>query len=163
MNKPIKTHRFIFSRWMILIPLLGIVGFSESFRVVAQAPEVASPRPSRNDVGWILSTSQFNNSFEAQAYTGNGYIGIRIPAAGMGYLGNLGKVGWPTGTERITSSIAAGLYAKVSDGTFYHEEKQAIAMIPTWSTLTFGDASGMYSPETAYQSSPLRTSVPWHA
>ena len=69
----------------------------------------------------------------------------------MGYLGNLGKVGWPTGTERITSSIAAGLYAKVSDGTFYHEEKQAIAMIPTWSTLTFGDASGMYSPETATQ------------
>ena len=61
---------------------------------------------------------------------GNGYIGLRVPAAGMGYLGGLGKVGWPLGTERIASAIAAGVYAKVADGTFYKEEKQAIALHP---------------------------------
>ena len=70
----------------------------------------------------------------------------------MGYLGDLGKVGWPIGTERIASAIAAGVYAKVADGSFYHDEKQAIALIPTWSTLTFGDASGSYSPATASSS-----------
>jgi trehalose/maltose hydrolase-like predicted phosphorylase len=70
----------------------------------------------------------------------------------MGFLGELGKIGWPLGTERIASAIAAGVYAKVADGTFYHDEKEAIALIPTWSTLTFGDASGVYSPATASES-----------
>jgi trehalose/maltose hydrolase-like predicted phosphorylase len=101
------------------------------------------------DSGWQLSTSHFNNGFEAEPFVGNGYIGLRVPAAGMGFLGGLGKVGWPIGTERIASAIAAGVYAKVADGTIYKEEKQAIALIPTWSTLTFGDASGVYSPVTA--------------
>jgi len=98
---------------------------------------------------WVISTSKFDNSFEAEPYIGNGYIGLRIPAAGMGYIGNLGKVGWPLGTERIASAIAAGVYAKTSDGTFYQEKKDAIALIPNWSTLGFGDQSGVYSPATA--------------
>ncbi len=147
MNKLIEP--LVFCRWMVLILLFGNIGFTGSLPDYAQAPAAARAHSSRNDLGWVLSTAHFNNGFESQAFTGNGYIGIRIPAAGMGYLGNLGKVGWPTGTERITSSIAAGLYAKVADGTFYHEEKQAIALIPTWSTLTFGDVSGAYSPDSA--------------
>src|SRR5450631_2639619 len=102
MNRFIKTHRFVFHRWMLLLLLLGRVGFTHPLQVCAQHPAAAPQRSSQNDLGWVLSTSQFNNSFEAQAYVGNGYVGIRIPAAGMGYLGNLGKVGWPTGTERIT-------------------------------------------------------------
>ena len=103
------------------------------------------PKTATKNAEWLLHSDQFDNAFERQAFTGNGYIGIRVPAAGMGYLGELGKVGWPLGTERITSSIAAGVFAKTADGTFYKEAKQAIALIPTWSTLTFGDASGLYS------------------
>jgi trehalose/maltose hydrolase-like predicted phosphorylase len=103
----------------------------------------------QTDSAWSLSTTRFDNSFEAEPVVGNGYIGLRVPAAGMGYLGDLGKVGWPLGTERIASAIAAGAYAKVADGTFYHDKKEAIALIPNWSTLTFGDASGVYSPATA--------------
>ena len=109
----------------------------------AQAPKTAPA-----DSEWTLHSDRFDNGFERQAFTGNGYIGIRVPAAGMGYLGELGKVGWPLGTERITSSIAAGVFAKTADGTFYEEAKQAIALIPTWSTLTFGDSSGFYSAAT---------------
>ena len=115
----------------------------------AQDAAAGSPTQAQPDSAWSLSTSRFDNSFEAEPYVGNGYIGLRVPAAGMGYLGDLGKVGWPIGTERIASAIAAGVYAKVADGTFYHDEKQAIALIPNWSTLTFGDASGIYSPATA--------------
>lgn len=147
MNKPIKS--LVPCQWIVLILLVCKTGFTGSLAAFAQTPAATTTASSQSDPGWVLSTTQFNNGFETQAFTGNGYIGIRIPAAGMGYLGNLGKVGWPIGTERITSSIAAGLYAKVADGTFYHEEKQAIAMIPTWSTLTFGDVSGTYSPESA--------------
>lgn len=118
-------------------------------QIVAQSAAPSPGRQIQTDSGWQLSTSHFNNSFEAEPYVGNGYIGLRVPAAGMGFLGGLGKVGWPIGTERIASAIAAGAYAKVADGTFYKEQKQAIALIPTWSTLTFGDSSGVYSPATA--------------
>jgi trehalose/maltose hydrolase-like predicted phosphorylase len=132
----------------LLLGASGAVSFS-SQPSRAQDAASASPRQTQTDSAWLLSTTSFDNSFEAEPYVGNGYIGLRVPAAGMGYLGDLGKVGWPLGTERIASAIAAGVYAKVADGTFYHDEKQAIALIPTWSTLTFGDASGIYSPATA--------------
>jgi trehalose/maltose hydrolase-like predicted phosphorylase len=131
--------------------LLGALGAASFSTLPSRAQDAATGSPGRTqtDSAWLLSTTRFNNSFEAEPVVGNGYIGLRVPAAGMGYLGGLGKVGWPLGTERIASAIAAGVYAKVADGTFYHDEKQVIALIPNWSTLTFGDASGMYSPATA--------------
>jgi trehalose/maltose hydrolase-like predicted phosphorylase len=98
---------------------------------------------------WIISTDRFDNGFTAEPFVGNGNLGLRIPAAGMGFLGGLGQVGWPLGTERIASAIAAGVYAKLAEGTFYTDPKEAIALIPNWSTLTFADSSGTYSPETA--------------
>jgi trehalose/maltose hydrolase-like predicted phosphorylase len=132
----------------LLLGVSGAVSLS-SPPIVAQAAVSASARRAQADSTWSLSTTHFNNSFEAEPYVGNGYLGLRIPAAGMGFLGDLGKVGWPIGTERIASAIAAGVYAKVADGTIYQDQKQAIALLPTWSTLTFADASGVYSPATA--------------
>jgi trehalose/maltose hydrolase-like predicted phosphorylase len=140
------------------------MAFCSPMAMVAQAAHRAHPQA---DEDWTLSTSDFDNRFEAEPYVGDGYLGQRIPAAGMGYLGDLGHVGWPLGTERIASSIAAGVYAKVADGRFYKEEKQAIALIPTWSTLTFATPSGVYSPATVSknevigynQSLDLRTGV----
>jgi trehalose/maltose hydrolase-like predicted phosphorylase len=132
----------------LLLGALGAASFSTT-PIVAQSAATASVRRAQTNSTWSLSTSHFDNSFEAEPYVGNGYIGLRVPAAGMGFLGDLGKVGWPLGTERIASAIAAGVYAKVADGTFYQEEKQAIALLPTWSTLTFADPSGAYSPATA--------------
>ncbi len=142
---------FRLGRSYVIFLLLGALGAATFSTLLSRAQDAASASPGQTQAGsaWSLSTTRFDNSFEAEAYVGNGYIGLRVPAAGMGYLGDLGKVGWPLGTERIASAIAAGVYAKVADGTFYHDEKQAIALIPTWSTLTFGDASGIYSPATA--------------
>ncbi len=158
-----------FDRSSLMVLLLGVLGaflFSRPM-VAAQASAAASAQGTETDSAWVLSTSHFDNRFEAEPYVGNGYIGLRIPAAGMGFLGDLGKVGWPLGTERVASAIAAGVYAKVADGTFYHDPKEAIALIPTWSTLTFADASGAYSPATAsasnvsgyHQALDLRTGI----
>jgi len=152
----------------MLTLLAGLsVGIVAPALIVAQNAPQASTHQAQADSSWLLSTTHFNNSFEAEPYTGNGYLGLRVPAAGMGYLSGLGKVGWPIGTERIASAIAAGVYSKVADGTIYKEPKQAIALIPNWSTLTFGDQSGVYSPATASetnigdyrQSLDLRTGV----
>src|SRR5690348_1383923 len=97
-----------------------------------------------------ISTSQFVNQFDAEPYVGNGYFSQRIPAAGMGLLTGLGTIGWPLGTPRFTEALAAGLYAKANVSQIYPDEtKQVIALIPTWSTLTFATPhSDTYSPST---------------
>lgn len=101
-----------------------------------------------------ISTAQFVNSFDAEPYVGNGYFSQRIPAAGMGLLTGLGTIGWPLGTPRFTEALAAGLYAKTNASLIYPDEtKQVIALIPTWSTLTFAPPSGdTYSPSTVMAS-----------
>jgi trehalose/maltose hydrolase-like predicted phosphorylase len=142
---------FWLGRNFVLCPLLG-ASLVASFSTLLSRAQDTAPRSPQTESAWSLSTTRFDNSFEREPYVGNGYIGLRVPAAGMGYLGDLGKVGWPIGTERIASAIAAGVYAKVADGTIYRDEKQVIALIPNWSTLTFGDASGIYSPATASSS-----------
>src|SRR5689334_8009647 len=98
-----------------------------------------------------ISTTRFVNRFDTEPYVGNGYFSQRIPAAGMGLLTGLGTIGWPLGTPRFTEALAAGLYAKTNASKAYypHEIKQVIALIPTWSTLTFTSPSGrVYSPAT---------------
>jgi trehalose/maltose hydrolase-like predicted phosphorylase len=98
-----------------------------------------------------ISTSRFVNQFDAEPYVGNGYFSQRIPAAGMGLLTGLGKIGWPLGTPRFTEALAAGVYAKTNASVAYYptETKQVIALIPTWSTLTFATPRGdTYSPRT---------------
>ncbi len=146
---PTYEGKFLSGRCYVIFALLGALGVALFSTLESRAQDATSSGQTQSDSAWSLSTNRFDNSFEAESYVGNGYIGLRVPAAGMGYLGGLGNVGWPIGTERIASAIAAGVYAKVADGTFYKEEKQAIALLPNWSTLTFGDASGNYSPATA--------------
>jgi trehalose/maltose hydrolase-like predicted phosphorylase len=76
--------------------------------------------------GWTLSTTQTNDDY-APTFLGNGYIGGRIPAAGMGYA-----------TEPIeTQAHLAGFFAQ-------HGPVERDANIPTWSTLAFSDESGTY-------------------
>src|ERR1700756_602913 len=98
-----------------------------------------------------ISPPRFVNQFDTEPYVGNGYFSQRIPAAGMGLLTGLGKIGWPLGTPRFTEALAAGLYAKTNASVAYYpqESKQVIALIPTWSTLTFATPSGStYAPAT---------------
>jgi trehalose/maltose hydrolase-like predicted phosphorylase len=118
---------------------------------------------------WAITTTKFVNRFDTEPYVGNGYFSQRIPAAGMGFRGGLGTVGWPLMVPRTTEALAAGLYAQMRASNFYPtENKQVIARIPTWSTLTFSAPGGAtYSPETVTaaqishyrQTSSLRTAT----
>lgn len=123
-------------------------GLALAAPAAAQGHATASARASGSTTS--ISTSQFVNQFDAEPYVGNGYFSQRIPAAGMGLLTGLGTIGWPLGTPRFTEALAAGLYAKTNASQIYPDEtKQVIALIPTWSTLTFAAPHGdTYSPST---------------
>ena len=104
-----------------------------------------SPCPSGSDAGWVLSTSTFDPAFFRHAFVGNGYFGQRVPPTGMGYVATGEKTGWPLYTPRYDGAIVAGLYAQdpnLAGG------RQAIAAIPTWSTLTVGAGRETYTAST---------------
>jgi trehalose/maltose hydrolase-like predicted phosphorylase len=96
----------------------GMPGNSGSFKLTARSTTAAS--------GY------------APTFTGNGLLGVRVPAAGQGYAG--GKV--PAQSE------LAGFYAKPSKGKA-SERVQQRANIPTWSTLTFADGGHTFSPSAS--------------
>jgi trehalose/maltose hydrolase-like predicted phosphorylase len=111
----------------------GFPGNSGSFRLTAQSTTAAS--------GY------------APTFTGNGLLGVRVPAAGQGYAG---------GTVPAQSELA-GFYAKPSTGKA-SERVQQRANIPTWSTLTFADRGHAFSPSAGKvrdyrQSIDLRTGI----
>ncbi len=112
---------------------------------------VAAPTSGSASGGsWVLATHTFVNHFDAEPYVGNGYFSQRIPAAGMGLRRGLGEIGWPLDTPRTNEALAAGVYAYTDASKVYpHVRKQVIALIPTWSTLTFATPSGTYSAATA--------------
>src|SRR6202012_5668831 len=58
-----------------------------------------------------ISPPNFVDHVDTEPYVGNGYFSQRVPAAGMGLLTGLGKIGWPLGSPRFTEGLAAGLYA----------------------------------------------------
>jgi trehalose/maltose hydrolase-like predicted phosphorylase len=137
-----------------IIAVTGTAAMSAALTALTVAPAgtaQASGSPAGgSDSGWVLSTSAFTNQFGTQPYVGNGYLSQRIPAAGTGFLGGLGTIGWPLRTPRVTDAIAAGVYAYTDASNVYPGvRKQVIALIPTWSTLTFGAPSGNYSSATA--------------
>jgi trehalose/maltose hydrolase-like predicted phosphorylase len=68
-------------------------------------------------------------------FTGNGLLGVRVPAAGQGYAG---------GTVPAQSELA-GFYAKPTTPTTVSDAVQQRANIPTWSTLTFADGGQPFS------------------
>jgi trehalose/maltose hydrolase-like predicted phosphorylase len=65
----------------------------------------------------------------APTFTGNGYLGVRVPPAGQGYAG--GSV--------PTESTLAGFYAQAPG------QVQQRANLPAWSTLAFSDGGQQFS------------------
>ena len=94
------------------------------------------------DAGWTLSTTTFDPAFYRHAFVGNGYLGQRVPPTGMGYMATGEKTGWPLFTPRYDGAFVAGLYAQdpgLAGG------RQAVAAIPTWSTLEVGAGAETYT------------------
>ncbi|MEA2213874.1 MAG: hypothetical protein QOF83_3822 [Solirubrobacteraceae bacterium] len=127
-------------------------GLTCGLALAAPAANAGAVQPAAAGISTTsISTSTFVNQFDTEPYVGNGYFSQRIPAAGMGLLKGLGKIGWPLGTPRFTDALAAGLYAKTNASIAYYptETKQVISLIPTWSTLTFTTPTGStYGPAT---------------
>lgn len=97
---------------------------------------------------WILSLTKFNQTrFTAQPYVANGYIGARLPAAGVGFQSfspqeddpkALGQ-GWPIFGPRVTASTVAGFYDVQNDtlGTNFEQKggEQVMSLLPSWPSL----------------------------
>ena len=163
-----------------LVPLVAgllAVPFAVGLAIVpsaARAPAAAaatSPCPqSQGSAGWELSTSSFDPAFYRHATVGNGYLGLRVPPAGMGYVSTGEATGWPLFTPRYDGAIVAGLYSRDPD---LAGGRQAIAAIPNWSTLTVGAGGETFTPtiaasritnyrQTLYlRCGLLRTSLTW--
>ena len=119
---------------------------------VAPAPMQAVPAQPPADCaagpGWELSTGEFDNTYTRHAFVGNGYLGQRVPPAGMGYMATGEETGYPLKTPRLDGAFVAGLYGLApTDQT--PKDRHSIAAIPTWSTLGVGVGDqeyGAYTP-----------------
>ncbi|HEX6255416.1 MAG TPA: discoidin domain-containing protein [Euzebyales bacterium] len=83
----------------------------------------------------MLSTATFDTAFYRHAVVGNGYLSQRVPPTGMGYVATGEATGWPLYTPRYDGAYVAGLYARDPE---LAGGREAIAAIPTWSTLEVG-------------------------
>jgi trehalose/maltose hydrolase-like predicted phosphorylase len=86
----------------------------------------------------LTATNPATSSGYAPTFTGNGLLGVRVPATGQGYAG---------GTVPAQSELA-GFYAKPTKPASVGEAVQQRAKIPTWSTLTFADGGRPFSLST---------------
>ncbi|MEV5479759.1 MULTISPECIES: discoidin domain-containing protein [Streptomyces] len=114
-------------------------------RVPAGGPPAggAPQEPCDGGDGWTATSTKIDPKGGYDAYVGNGYLGARVAPNGTGYTAPGGKTGWPLKTPAYDGAFVSGLYAK---GPKDVQGRQAIAAIPTWSTLDV--ATGGARPDT---------------
>ncbi|HTX32339.1 MAG TPA: discoidin domain-containing protein [Solirubrobacteraceae bacterium] len=130
-------------RWLALVCAAALL------LTTASAAAAAGPGGS-----YVLTATTHRGPTYAPTFTGNGFIGVRVPASGQGYAG---------GTIPSQSELA-GFYAKPTHPQKVSDAVQQRANIPTWSTLLFGDGSQVFSTTTGTttgwrQSLDLQTGV----
>ncbi|SDK94089.1 glycosyl hydrolase family 65 protein [Streptomyces indicus] len=120
--------------------------------------------------GWTPTATDPRATGPAHAYVGNGALGVRVPPRGHGYAVSDTKTGWPLFTPRYDGAFAAGLYAVDPESG-----RQALAALPTWTTLDFAvgketyGAKGTAAGTSAYRQTLflrcgfVRTSLTWTA
>jgi trehalose/maltose hydrolase-like predicted phosphorylase len=96
----------------------------------AGAPALAarSAAAASGSGSYVLTATTTGGNY-APTFTGNGYLGVRVPPTGQGYAG--GSV--------PTESALAGFYAQAPG------QVQQRANLPTWSALTFSDGGQDFS------------------
>ena len=104
----------------------------------AVVPATARAAGAENDGAFVLTAHATTAaSHYAPTFTGNGLLGVRVPAAGQGYA---------AGTVPADSELA-GFYAKPSRGTI-SERVQQRANLPTWSALSLAVAGHTFAGRT---------------
>lgn len=140
------------SRLLIAVGVLVVVVLVVVGVVVAMLPgeRAAQGYPCPGDsvswrADWAPESDLFAAGFDRHPFVGNGYLGLRIPPAGMGYVQTGEKTGFPLYTPRYDGAFLAGLYASepsLADG------REVAAALPVWSTLLVGVSNETYSPTT---------------
>src|SRR5512132_2246523 len=123
--------------------ILAFVAAGPTLSAADANPCPGDPRGA--DAEWTLSTTTFDPAFSRHPFVGNGYLGQVVPPAGMGYVATGEKPGWPLYTPRYDGAFVAGLYAQEAQ---LAGNRQVLAAIPTWTTLTVAVGSETYSPST---------------
>ncbi|MFB7633724.1 discoidin domain-containing protein [Streptomyces sp. NPDC056149] len=164
-------------------PLAALLAGTLVAALAPAAPAVAADRPPTADgaqrsctaPGWAATATSPEATGDYHAYVGNGYLGGRVPPNGTGYAAPGGTTGWPLKTPAYDGSFVSGLYAKGPAGL---KGRQAIAALPTWSTLdvatggthaeTFSSATAPvrlthYRQTVSLRCGTVRTSLTWTA
>jgi trehalose/maltose hydrolase-like predicted phosphorylase len=94
---------------------------------------VSTPPPA-NSGSWVLAATDRASAAYSPTFTGNGYLGVRVPAVGQGYAG---------GTVPAQSEVA-GFYALPAGP----DAVQQRANIPSWSGLSFSDGGATFDLST---------------
>ncbi|HEX3783445.1 MAG TPA: hypothetical protein VHX38_27590 [Pseudonocardiaceae bacterium] len=112
---------------MLAVAAATVAALLSGAVAAATAPPAS---PVGGGAGSYLLTATNTGSTYAPTFTGNGYLGVRVPPAGQGYA---------AGTVPAQSEVA-GFYAQPSGAP------QQRANIPTWSTFTFSDGGQDFAP-----------------
>ncbi|MEU9314635.1 discoidin domain-containing protein [Streptomyces sp. NPDC048295] len=105
-----------------------------SYAVVSPAaPAAAATACGRDtDPAWAPASTRFGEAAGYAPYTGNGYLGHRVPAAGAGYAASDEKTGWPLFTPRYDGAFVSGLFGREKD---LAAGREVIAALPSWTDL----------------------------
>jgi trehalose/maltose hydrolase-like predicted phosphorylase len=103
-----------------------------AFVAAVSPPAGAGPVPAAASPGatgsYVLTATSTGSSY-APTFTGNGYLGVRVPPTGQGYA---------SGAVPAESTLA-GFYARAAG------QVQQRANLPSWSALTFTDGGQDFS------------------
>ncbi|MFJ1644221.1 discoidin domain-containing protein [Streptomyces sp. NPDC088258] len=119
--------------------------------------------------GWAPAATRIDPADSYHAYTGNGYLGTRVPPTGAGYAESGAATGWPLYTPRYDGAFVAGLYAHEPGTT---ADRQVIAALPSWTALdvrvgdeTFGSGARLshYRQSLLPRCGVVVTSLRWTA
>ncbi len=117
--------------------------------VPASAGAATTAAPSGHGSGRYVLTATDRGPTYAPTFTGNGYLGVRVPPAGQGYAPG----------DVPAQSEVAGFYAK-PPGTGPTDVQQR-GNVPTWSTLDVSDGTATFSLDSGTISS-WRQSIDFH-
>ncbi len=112
-------------------------------------PAQAQPCPGDSIAGqpeWAPHSDSFAATYDRHPFVGNGYLGLRIPPAGTGYVETGERTGWPLYTPRYDGAFVAGLYGAEPD---LADGRMVAAALPNWSTLRIGVGDETFSPATS--------------
>ncbi|MCX4845521.1 discoidin domain-containing protein [Streptomyces sp. NBC_00893] len=110
------------------------------------APPSATTACGRDtDPAWAPTSTRYGEAAGYDAYTGNGYLGHRVPAAGAGYAASGEKTGWPLFTPRYDGAFVSGLFGREKD---LAGGREVAAALPSWTNLDVRVGDETYGADT---------------